>query len=170
MTRAPHSPGGLRYSPVGPAQFPDFLSVLRAAGLDPRSRWGELTVDDLARTMSGPHSGGFLAVESEGQAVGCVGFRPDRDDPTTLTLNKLATLPEVRGQGIARHLVGEVEGVAQAEGFRRVLLAVSQVNLGVIPFYEGLGYRQVDEEYAYSSGRNGRPVVMSKNFDSEDFS
>ena len=59
-------------------------------------------------------------------------------------------------------MVDEVEGLAVREGFRRVLLAVSQVNLGVLPFYEGLGYGQVDEDYAYSSGKNGRPVVMAK--------
>lgn len=152
---------------VTPADLPDFLAVMLAAGMDPRSAWNSTTVADLEKTMSGPHSGGFLALDGReldggGEAVGCVGFRPDLHDPHTLTLNKLATLPQVRGQGVARHLVGEVEGVAAREGFRRVLLAVSQVNLGAVPFYERLGYRQVNEDYAYSSGKNGRPVVLVK--------
>ena len=76
----------------------------------------------------------------------------------------------MRGQGVARHLVGEVECVARQGGSRRVLLAVSQVNLGAVPFYERLGYRQVDEPYAFSSGKTGQPVVLTKNFDSEDLS
>ncbi|ANC72095.1 GNAT family N-acetyltransferase [Deinococcus radiodurans] len=147
---------------VTPADLPAFLAVMLAAGMDPRSAWNSTTVADLEKSMSGPHSGGFLALDSGGEAVGCVGFRPDPHDPHTLTLNKLATLPQVRGQGVARQLVDEVEGLAAREGFQRVLLAVSQVNLGVRPFYEGLGYRQVDEDYAYSSGKNGRPVVLAK--------
>ena len=157
-----HYAGGFSYRRVTPADLPAFLAVMQAAGMDPRSAWNSTTVADLEKTMSGPHSGGFLALDSGGEAVGCVGFRPDLHDPHTLTLNKLATLPQVRGQGVARHLVGEVEGVAAHEGFRRVLLAVSQVNLSVQPFYEGLGYRPVDETYAFSSGKNGRPVVLVK--------
>lgn len=156
-------PASIQYRRVTPDDLPTFHAVMLAAGMDERSTWNQTTLADLEKSLLGPQSGGFLAVNSEnGQAVGCVGFRPDPNDPHTLTLNKLATLPQMRGLGVGRHLVGEVEGVALHEGFHRVLLAVSQVNLGVLPFYEGLGYRQVDEDYAFSSGKNGRPVVLVK--------
>ena len=163
MTWTFHDPDGFAYRRVTPADLPAFLAVMQGAGMDPRSAWHQTTISDLEQSLFGaPQSGGFLALSSGGEAVGCVGFRPDLTDPRTLTLNKLATLPEARGHGVARHLVSEVEGVAVREGFRRVLLAVSQVNLSVQPFYEGLGYRPVDEPYAFSSGKNGRPVVLAK--------
>lgn len=163
-------PGGFGFRRVTPADLPSFHAVMMQAGMDPRSAWNQTTLEDLQRSLFGPGAGGFVAVDAENKIVGCVGFRPDLTDPQTLTLNKLATLPEVRGQGVARHLVGEVEGVARQGGSRRVLLAVSQVNLGAVPFYERLGYRQVDEPYAFSSGKTGQPVVLTKNFDSEDLS
>ena len=70
--------------------------------------------------------------------------------------------PELRGHGVARHLVGEVEGVAAREGFRRVLLAVSRYNLDVLPFYERLGYRRSAELYAHAHPASPPPAVLVK--------
>ena len=106
-------PGGFGFRRVTPADLPSFHAVMMQAGMDPRSAWNQTTLEDLQRSLFGPGAGAFVAVDAENKIVGCVGFRPDLTDPQTLTLNKLATLPEVRGHGVARHLVGEVEGVAR---------------------------------------------------------
>ncbi|EYB69585.1 N-acetyltransferase GCN5 [Deinococcus phoenicis] len=144
--------------PAGPADAPAFHAVMMAAGMNPRSSWSRTRVEDVAWSLE--QGGGFLAWRGA-EAVGCVGWRPD--GPDTLTLNKLATRPEARGQGLGLALVRAVEEVAARDGSARLLLAVSQHNLEVIPFYERLGYR-VDEGavYAHAHPQSPPPVVLVK--------
>lgn len=144
--------------PATPADAAAFHAVMMAAGMDPRSSWSRTRPEDVAWSLG--QGGGFLAWAGE-RAVGCVGWRPD--GPETLTLNKLATLPDVRGQGLGAALVRAVEQSAARDGYARVLLAVSQYNLEVIPFYERLGYR-VDEGavYAHANPASAPPVVLVK--------
>lgn len=148
--------------PVNLDDLPAFHAVMMAAGMDPRSSWSRTTTKDLERSLFSPGAGGFLAVGA-GEVLGCVGFRPD--GPQTLTLNKLATVPQARRLGVGRALVCEVEQVARMGGYGRVLLAVSQFNLEVLPFYEKLGYSVTDDLYAHASPASPPPVVLVKMID-----
>lgn len=143
--------------PTTPADAPAVHAVMMSAGMDPRSSWVRTTIADVEWSLS--KGGGFLALQG-GVAVGCVGSRPDGS--RTLTLNKLATRPEVRGQGIGAALVRAVEERALAGGYARVLLAVSRYNLGVLPFYEHLGYTVSDDRYAFAHPDSPAPVVLVK--------
>ena len=143
--------------PTTPADAADVHAVMMTVRMDDRSSWNRSTLPDVEWSLS--KGGGFLAVQ-DGRAVGCVGWRPDGF--RTLTLNKLATRPEVRGQGIGAALVRAVEAQARAGGFGRVLLAVSLYNLGVIPFYESLGYAVSDDRYAFAHPDSPAPVVLVK--------
>ena len=148
--------------PAGLADAPAFHAVMMAAGMDPRSSWSRTTVEDVARNLE--LGGGFLAwtgsSEPGERAAACVSFRPD--GPETLTLGKLATLPEIRGQGIGAALVRAVEQVAAERGYRQVLLAVSKYNLDVVPFYEELGYVKSQAVYAFAHPTSPVPVVLVK--------
>lgn len=146
--------------PVNREDIPAFHAVMMSAGMDPRSSWSRTTPQDLERSLFSPGSGGFLAVGGRGEAVGCVGYRPDGEH--TLTLNKLATRPDARGTGLGRALVWQVEHVARAGGYGRVLLAVSQFNLDVLPFYEKLGYVVSGDTYAHANPSSPPPVVLVK--------
>lgn len=146
--------------PVSRADLPAFHGVMMSAGMDSRSSWSRTTVQDLEHSLFAEGAGGFVALDNGGEVVGCVGFRPD--GAATLTLNKLATLPEVRGQGYGQKLVQAVEETAQRGGFRRVLLAVSQYNLEVIPFYKRLDYVESDEVYRFAHPNSPKPVVLVK--------
>lgn len=157
-----HSPTTLR--PVNPDDLTDFHAVMMAAGMDPRSSWNRITPADLERSLLAPGAGGFLAV-SGGEVLGCVGYRPDfstTGGEQTLTLNKLATRPTARRTGLGRALVREVEHVARMGGYGRVLLAVSQFNLDVLPFYDRLGYTVTDEPYTHAHPDSPAPVVLVK--------
>ncbi|WP_055363932.1 GNAT family N-acetyltransferase [Deinococcus sp. UR1] len=150
--------------PVNPDDLTDFHAVMMAAGMDPRSSWNRITPADLERSLLAPGAGGFLAV-SGGEVLGCVGYRPDfstTGGEQTLTLNKLATRPTARRTGLGRALVREVEHVARMGGYERVLLAVSQFNLDVLPFYDRLGYTVTDEPYAHAHPDSPAPVVLIK--------
>ena len=144
---------------VVPADLPAFHTVMMAAGMDPRSSWNRTTLEGLRHSLFAPGAGGFVAVNG-GEVGGCVGFRPDGNH--TLTLNKLATLLQHRSQSIGAALVRAVEQLAAERGFGRVLLAVSQFNLEVAPFYERLGYLPSDEPYTFASAASPRPVVLVK--------
>lgn len=145
--------------PVTPADLPAFHAVMLAAGMDPRSSWNRTTQEGLQASLFAPDAGGFVAINGA-EVTGCVGFRPDRED--TLTLNRLATLPQHCGQGIGTALVRAVEQVAAEGEFGRVLLAVSQFNLEVIPYYERLGFGQSAELYTFASPGSPVPVVLVK--------
>ncbi|WP_424950948.1 GNAT family N-acetyltransferase [Deinococcus sp.] len=143
--------------PTTPADAVAVHAVMMSAGMDPRSSWVRTTISDVEWSLG--TGGGFLAL-SGGRAVGCVGYRPDGF--RTLTLNKLATLPVVRGQGVGAALVRAVEEQARSGGFERVLLAVSRYNLSVLPFYERLGYAVSEDRYAYAHPDSPPPVVLVK--------
>lgn len=168
MSGAEPFPDGVGVRPVTLTDVPAFLAVMQAAGMDPRSSWSRTSEADLYASLFGPGAGGYLAVvelaagglATGGPAVGCVGYRPD--GLYTLTLNKLATRPEVRAQGVGRQLVAQVEAAAVQGGYRRVLLAVSVFNLDVLPFYTRLGYTITDEPYAHANPASPAPVVLVK--------
>jgi GNAT superfamily N-acetyltransferase len=157
MTWTFHSPDALTLRPTTPADAPAFHAVMMAAGMDPRSSWSRTRVEDVAWSLE--QGGGFLAWNGA-EAVGCVGWRPG--GPRTLTLNKLATRPDVRGQGLGAALVRAVEDVAARDSYARILLAVSQYNLEVLPFYERLGYVPTAEKYAHANPASPPPVVLVK--------
>lgn len=145
--------------PLTRTDLPAFHAVMMAAGMDSRSSWNRTTLEGLEASFFTPDSGGYVAVNG-GEVCGCVGFRPDGSD--TLTLNRLAVLPHARSQGIGAALVRAVEQVAAERGFGRVLLAVSQFNLEVVPFYGRLGYAQSGELYTFASPWSPGPVVLVK--------
>ncbi|MBB6017838.1 GNAT family N-acetyltransferase [Deinococcus radiopugnans] len=145
--------------PATRADLPAFHTVMMAAGMDARSSWNRTSLEGLEASLFAPAAGGFVAVNG-GEVIGCVGFRPDGAD--TLTLNRLAVLPQHRGQGIGAALVRAVERRAAERGFGRVLLAVSQFNLEVVSFYGRLGYAQANEGYAFASPGSPVPVVLVK--------
>ncbi|WP_027482775.1 GNAT family N-acetyltransferase [Deinococcus pimensis] len=137
-----------------------FHDVMMAAGrhdLDPRASWHRVTLTDVAVSLG--QYGGFVA-EEDGRILGVVSHRPWG---RTLTLNKLAVLPEARGRGLATLLVRAVEAHAARHGYEQVLLAVSSYNTRLVPMYEHLGYR-VDPEavYPFANPTSPAPVVLVK--------
>jgi GNAT superfamily N-acetyltransferase len=154
-------PAGFVVQPATSADAVAVHAVMMAAGMDPRSSWMRSTIADIEWSLG--KGGGFIVqrvVQRGADVVGCVGYRPD--GYRTLTLNKLATRPEVRGLGMGAALVQAVEAQARRGGYQRVLLAVSQYNLNVISFYEHLGYAVSSDDYAYAHPDSPPPVVLIK--------
>lgn len=153
----PPLPAGITLRVATRADAVAVHAVMMVAGMDPRSSWVRVSVPDVAWSLS---TGGGFVVQRGADTVGCVGWRADGYG--TLTLNKLATRPEVRGLGLGAALVRAVEAQARRGGYGRVLLAVSQYNLGVLPFYTHLGYTPSTDRYAFAHPDGPPPVVLVK--------
>ncbi len=83
---------------------------------------------------------GAAIVELRRKAVGCVLFRPDRDN---LYLGRLSVLPKHRGKGIAAALVSFVEDEARGLGCPGVVLGVRIALPANQEFFARLGYEEI---------------------------
>lgn len=105
-----------------------------AGRLDPPSSAETKTV---ASTRAELADGGALFATIEQQIVGSVFYHVR---PNHLYLDRLAVLPNVRGQGLARLLIAAVENQAIALNRPAVRLSVRLALVANRQFYERLGY------------------------------
>lgn len=141
-------------SDVDPAS-PDAQHCLRAyvaelgrrfeAGFDPAlSISAEL--DELR-----PPAGLFLVATLRGEPVGCGALKLHGTEPAEL--KRMWVAESVRGLGVGRRLLGELEHHAAASGARVVRLETNETLTEAIGLYRSAGYREVapfnDERYAH---------------------
>ena len=83
--------------------------------------------------------------------VGCVALKLHGDKPAEV--KRMWVAPAVRGLGLGRRLLAEVEGHARAAGARTVRLETNGSLTEAIALYRAAGYREVaafnDEPYAH---------------------
>ena len=85
-----------------------------ADGFDP-GQSSAPTLDDFA-----PPAGTFLIVRLDGALIGCGGFKPD--GPGVAYLKRMWVAPEVRGRGLGKGLLHELEERARNAGYGKVRL------------------------------------------------
>ncbi|MCJ2543522.1 GNAT family N-acetyltransferase [Thermostichus vulcanus] len=91
------------------------------------------------------HLGGSLWVaQQEEQVVGCVGMVPT-ETPERMELKKLYTLPRVRGKGLGRRLIEQVEAEARHQQAKYVHLWTDTRFTTAHRVYERLGYARLPE-------------------------
>ncbi|MGH3713313.1 MAG: GNAT family N-acetyltransferase [Micromonosporaceae bacterium] len=127
------------------------LTVTRAAYTDPDAqRLIAATLADLAERYGGegdatpvdaadfvPPNGVFLLAWLDGVAVGCGAWRGHGEDAE---IKRMYTAAEVRGRGVARALLTELENAARAAGKRRMILETGLKQPEAIGLYESRGY------------------------------
>jgi ribosomal protein S18 acetylase RimI-like enzyme len=96
---------------------------------------------DLRRALIGPASTVLAALDDDGQLVGTamVGHDGHRG-----WVYYLAVRPDEQRHGTGRALMLACEQWVQHQGIPKVQLMVRSTNVGVIAFYEGLGYQPSD--------------------------
>jgi DNA-binding MarR family transcriptional regulator/GNAT superfamily N-acetyltransferase len=98
-----------------------------------------------------PPGGVFLVASLRAEPVGCGGVRFHGDEPAEL--KRMWVAGDVRGLGIGRRLLTELESRAAAAGARAVRLETNKALTEAIALYRSTGYREVDafnaEPYAH---------------------
>jgi DNA-binding MarR family transcriptional regulator/ribosomal protein S18 acetylase RimI-like enzyme len=146
-------------------------SMVRIAAVDPRHRharhciqqyFGELaqrfeTGFDPARSIPAEDeemrrpAGVFLVATLRSDPVGCGALRFHLDAPADV--KRMWVAPRVRGLGLGRRLLAELESTAAASGTRTLRLETNGTLTEAIGLYRAAGYREVgafnDEPYAH---------------------
>jgi GNAT superfamily N-acetyltransferase len=85
--------------------------------------------------------GAFIVGYEDGVAVCCGGLK--RLDGEACEIKRMYVIPQVRGRGIARILLGELEDRARARGYRVVRLDTGPKQRHSQRLYESAGYSPI---------------------------
>jgi DNA-binding MarR family transcriptional regulator/N-acetylglutamate synthase-like GNAT family acetyltransferase len=98
-----------------------------------------------------PPAGVFLVASLRGEPVGCGGLKFHRDAPAEL--KRMWIAESVRGLGVGRRLLSELESRAAARGVTVLRLETNRALVEAIGLYRSAGYREVEpfneEPYAH---------------------
>lgn len=99
------------------------------------------TADNITRQLKG--GAGALIAERNGQVLACVMTEMQEGD---LYFGRLAVLPQARGLGLAKRLIGAVEAEARRRGLPGVRLGVRVVLTDNQRLFNSLGYVETSRE------------------------
>jgi DNA-binding MarR family transcriptional regulator len=142
---------------VSPAdsRHPDARSCLRAYFAELGRRFSDGFDPDLSTPVAdvemSPPAGLFLLASLHGEPVGCGALRFHENEAAEI--KRMWVSEAVRGLGIGRRMLAELEGHARATGARAVRLETNRSLTEAITLYRSSGYREVGafnaEPYAH---------------------
>ncbi|HEY42621.1 MAG TPA: GNAT family N-acetyltransferase [Anaerolineae bacterium] len=100
-------------------------------------RWGSALMVTRGRVHEADQLPGFIA-EDQGDPIGLVTYRIDRDECEMVSLDSL-----VEGRGVGSALVAAVRETATEWGCNRLWLITTNDNTAALRFYQKLGFRLV---------------------------
>lgn len=141
-------------SPADP-RHPDARTCLRAYFAELGRRFDEGFAPELSTPVADaemtPPAGLFLLVSLQGEPVGCGALRFHGGEPAEI--KRMWVSEAVRGLGLGRRLLTELEGQARARRVRAVRLETNRNLTEAIGMYQAAGYREVvpfnAEQYAH---------------------
>jgi DNA-binding MarR family transcriptional regulator/GNAT superfamily N-acetyltransferase len=126
-------------------QYYSTLAERFETGYDP-----ERALPARAEDMSPPR-GAFLVARLHGEPVGCGGLKGYEDAPPDV--KRMWVAPNLRGLGVGRRILRELESQARAAGARSVRLETNRSLIEAIALYRSAGYVEVpafnDEPHAH---------------------
>lgn len=87
------------------------------------------------------NGGQFWVVEYQSELVGTAGFYPVHRQPQSVEIRKMYLRSDVRGKGLGRHLLGLLETMIAAEGYRHIWIETASVLTAAVQLYESSGYQ-----------------------------
>lgn len=85
-----------------------------------------------------PNGGVFLIGRIDGEAVACGGVA--RYDETTAEIRRMYVVPEARGRGLSRRVLGALEEEAAALGYAFVRLETGNLQAAAVGLYVSAGF------------------------------
>ena len=89
--------------------------------------------------------GEFWVVEQNSQLVGTAAYQPIAKGQNAVEIRKMYLLPKVRGQGLGKYLLGELEKTIAIKDYQEIWLETASVLKEAVILYEHSGYQPVDE-------------------------
>ncbi|HEY9651453.1 MAG TPA: GNAT family N-acetyltransferase [Coleofasciculaceae cyanobacterium] len=85
--------------------------------------------------------GEFWVIEQQGQLVGTGAYYPVERGEKAVEIRKMYLSPAVRGQGLGRYLLQELERAIAQRGFREIWVETASVLKEAVKLYESSGYQ-----------------------------
>jgi len=126
---------------------PDAARLVQALYDEQVARYG---CADPAETSPGqytPPGGLFLVACGTGTPVGCGGYRTYDPGARIAEIKKMYVVPHLRGQGIGRLILSQLEQRAAEAGFAGIILETGVRNDAALGLYASAGY-QIRPRYA----------------------
>jgi GNAT superfamily N-acetyltransferase len=101
-----------------------------------------------------PPAGTFLLAEVGDEPVGCGGIRPQGDG--IAEIKRMYVVPEHRGRGVARALLGALEDAARERGYQQLRLETGLSQPEAIALYTSSGYEPTEPFGYYARFPNAR--------------
>jgi GNAT superfamily N-acetyltransferase len=130
----------------GPEPFdsPDVQALVTAQQEEMRGLYaGEADIGPAREaSMFVPPDGVFLVVrDDDGAAVACGGLA--RFDAERAELKRMYALPAVRGRGLGRRVLVELEAAARDLGYRGIVLETGDLQPEALGLYRSAGYERI---------------------------
>ncbi|HBE16453.1 MAG TPA: GNAT family N-acetyltransferase [Cyanobacteria bacterium UBA11149] len=85
--------------------------------------------------------GEFWVIEKDGKLVGTAGYYPVKRGEKSVEIRKMYLLPGVRGQGLGRYLLQELEKAIANRGFQDIWIETASILKEAVKLYESSGYQ-----------------------------
>jgi len=85
--------------------------------------------------------GEFWVIEQQGQLVGTGAYYPVERGEKAVEIRKMYLVPTVRGKGLGRYLLQELEKAIAQRGFQEIWIETASVLQEAVKLYESSGYQ-----------------------------
>ena len=103
-------------------------------------RYGDVDATPVDPAEFAPPNGAFLIAYLDGVPAACGGWRLNRGDAE---IKRMYVATAVRGRGVARRILAELEANARDTGLTRIILETGDRQPEAITLYESSGYTRI---------------------------